>query len=61
MMNPPFSLLGMKSGMKHMGAAASLLGAYQATGGAVLGRRSALELIPVGLTQSLDCHARWRP
>jgi ABC-type nitrate/sulfonate/bicarbonate transport system substrate-binding protein len=36
MMNPPFSLLAMKSGMRDMGAAASLLGAYQATGGAVL-------------------------
>jgi ABC-type nitrate/sulfonate/bicarbonate transport system substrate-binding protein len=36
MMNPPFSLLATKSGMKNMGAAASLLGAYQATGGAVL-------------------------
>jgi ABC-type nitrate/sulfonate/bicarbonate transport system substrate-binding protein len=36
MMNPPFSLLAMKGGMKDMGAAASLLGAYQATGGAVL-------------------------
>ena len=36
MMNPPFSLLAMKSGMKDMGAAASFLGAYQATGGAVL-------------------------
>ena len=36
MMNPPFSLLGMKGGMKDMEAAASLLGAYQATGGAVL-------------------------
>jgi ABC-type nitrate/sulfonate/bicarbonate transport system substrate-binding protein len=36
MMNPPFSLLAMKDGMKDMGAAASLLGAYQATGGAVL-------------------------
>jgi ABC-type nitrate/sulfonate/bicarbonate transport system substrate-binding protein len=36
MMNPPFSLLAMKGGMKDLGAAASLLGAYQATGGAVL-------------------------
>jgi ABC-type nitrate/sulfonate/bicarbonate transport system substrate-binding protein len=36
MMNPPFSLLGMKSGLKDMGAAAKWLGAYQATGGAVL-------------------------
>jgi ABC-type nitrate/sulfonate/bicarbonate transport system substrate-binding protein len=36
MMNPPFSLLGMKSGLKDMGAAARWLGAYQATGGAVL-------------------------
>jgi len=36
MMNPPFSLLAMKGGMKDLGAAANLLGAYQATGGAVL-------------------------
>jgi ABC-type nitrate/sulfonate/bicarbonate transport system substrate-binding protein len=36
MMNPPFSLLAMKSGMRDLGAAATLIGAYQATGGAVL-------------------------
>jgi ABC-type nitrate/sulfonate/bicarbonate transport system substrate-binding protein len=36
MMNPPFSLLAMKSGMQDLGAAAALIGAYQATGGAAL-------------------------
>jgi ABC-type nitrate/sulfonate/bicarbonate transport system substrate-binding protein len=36
MMNPPFSLRAMKSGMKDMGIAATMLGAYQATGGVVL-------------------------
>jgi ABC-type nitrate/sulfonate/bicarbonate transport system substrate-binding protein len=36
MMNPPFSLLAMKGGMRDLGAAATLIGAYQATGGAVL-------------------------
>lgn len=36
MLNPPFSLRAMKSGMKDMGTAAKMLGAYQATGGVVL-------------------------
>jgi ABC-type nitrate/sulfonate/bicarbonate transport system substrate-binding protein len=36
MLNPPFSLRAVKSGMKDMGTAAKMLGAYQATGAVVL-------------------------
>jgi ABC-type nitrate/sulfonate/bicarbonate transport system substrate-binding protein len=60
MMNPPFSLLAMKSGMKDLGAAASLLGAYQATGGAVL--RSWAKANPDVLVKYLQAYVeglRW--
>jgi ABC-type nitrate/sulfonate/bicarbonate transport system substrate-binding protein len=60
MMNPPFSLLAMKGGMKDMGAAASLLGAYQATGGAVL--RSWAKANPDVLVKYLQAYVeglRW--
>ncbi len=36
MLNPPFSLRAVKSGMKEMGSVAKMLGAYQATGTVVL-------------------------
>jgi hypothetical protein len=36
MLNPPFSLRAVKSGMKEMGTVAKMLGAYQATGTVVL-------------------------
>lgn len=36
MLNPPFSLRAQKAGMKDMGEAAKLLGAYQGTSGVVL-------------------------
>lgn len=36
MMNPPFSIRGMKAGLKDMGTAAAALGAYQGTSAFVL-------------------------
>jgi ABC-type nitrate/sulfonate/bicarbonate transport system substrate-binding protein len=60
MMNPPFSLLAMKGGMKDLGAAANLLGAYQATGGAVL--RSWAKANPDVLVKYLQAYVeglRW--
>jgi ABC-type nitrate/sulfonate/bicarbonate transport system substrate-binding protein len=60
MMNPPFSLLAMKGGMRDLGAAATLIGAYQATGGAVL--RSWAKANPDALARYLQGYVeglRW--
>jgi len=60
MMNPPFSLLAMKSGMRDLGAATTFIGAYQATGGAVL--RSWAKANPDVLTKYLQAYVeglRW--
>ncbi len=60
MMNPPFSLLAMKGGMRDLGAATTFIGAYQATGGAVL--RSWAKANPDALTKYLQAYVeglRW--